>query len=321
MTTMKRLLLLFFFVCTLVRAQDFTQVDAVVDTYPKYRTPSTLATRIQKDFKSDANRTRAAFRWLSKNITYSLAMAQKGRRSIEFKYANEQERLQQLQAIKDQIVKEAFQNRTGVCEEFAQSLKKLCDLMDIPSEVVKGNVRNSATVINRPLATTNHAWNVVNINNRWQIMDPTWASGYAMNGRWNREFSEYYFDIPLKQVGKTHFPDSKKWQLLWNVRSKFKYYAQPIYYDRFLQRGLSFPKNISGTLATRTGGTVALDIKGLSSKDRLVVGYGNEQYSKRTTQQISDFGTQVRFPAPSRNTELYLFLNDRLAAIFKVVVN
>ncbi len=170
---MKQLCILFLFASIVIDAQNFTSVDAKVQSYPKFRSPEQLANRIQKDFISDLDKTRAAFKWLTNNISYSLRLAQKGRRAIEFQYFNEAERDRKLQQIKDNLVKNAFIKRIGVCEEYAQSLKKLCDLMGIESQVLKGNVRNSALEIGRASTTTNHAWNIVKINNNWIIIDAT----------------------------------------------------------------------------------------------------------------------------------------------------
>ena len=315
---MKRLCLFFFFISLTTQSQDFSRVDNLVNTYPKFRSPEKLAARIQKDFSSDIDKTRAAFKWLTNNISYSLRLAQSGRRSIEYKFYSEQERISKLQAIKDKIVNDAFVNRIGVCEEYAQSLTKLCDLMGIESQVLKGNVRNSSNEIGRNTNTTNHAWNVVKIDNQWKIIDATWASGYSMNGKWVRDFSSYYFDIPINEVGKTHFPNDKKWQILWNVRSKSNYYRQPIYQTYFLERGFSYPKNTSGFLSAKRSGKISLEIKGLNLTDRVFVAYGNEKYSKRTQLTPTEFGKKFTINSPSENTELYVFVNGKLSSIFKV---
>lgn len=317
---MKRLFILILFVANSLQSQEFSRVDQIVDAYPKYRTPEKLAAKIQKDFNSDLDKTRAAFKWLSNNISYSIRLAKSGRRSIEYQFYSEEERLAKLQAIKDKLVKDAFIRRIGVCEEYAQSLTKLCDLMGIESKVLKGNVRNSGREIGRNINTTNHAWNIVKIENRWIIIDATWASGYSMNGKWVRDFSDYYFDIPTNQIGKTHFPDDRKWQILWDVRSKLKYYQQPIYQTYFLKQGLSYPSNIQGILAAKRAGKLSLEIKGLQANDKIFVAYANEKYSKRTQLTTTKFGKQFTVNAPLANTEMYVFVNGKLATIFKVVL-
>ena len=69
---MKQLLLLLLFIGTLGYGQDFEKIDNIVKSYPKYTQPKQLADKIKKDFKDDASKVRAAFRWLTHNIRYDL---------------------------------------------------------------------------------------------------------------------------------------------------------------------------------------------------------------------------------------------------------
>lgn len=82
------------------------------------------------------------------------------------------------------------------------------DLLNIESEIVNGNVRISPQEIGKYKKNTNHAWNVIKIDNKWITIDATWAAGFVINGKWERKFSEYFFNIPLSKINKTHFPDS-----------------------------------------------------------------------------------------------------------------
>lgn len=320
MFSMKRLLLLFsLIVFQTISAQSFDKVDAKVSTYPRYSNVEDLAKQIQKDFTSDIYKVRAAFKWLTNNISYSLDNSYQKNRSIRFRYANEAERLQKVQEIKDKIVSDAFKNKRGVCEEYAQSLKKLCDLMQIECEVLKGNIRNSPLSIGKPETTTNHAWNIVKINNKWIIIDATWAAGYVLNNKWEKSFREYYFDIPAKLIGKTHFPVNRKWQILWSIDNKKDFYNQPIYTDAFLSKELSFSKSTPGIIQVKKGKLIELEIKGLTEKESIFYVFKNDQYAKKP--QIKKSGNSLlTIPAPTTHTELYLFVNNELAVSFKVKV-
>lgn len=317
---LKRVTFLFLICSNVLSSQNFAFVDNLVVKYPKYKTPEQLAERISKDYDKELHQVRAAYVWLTVNFRYDLEQYRAGRKIIEFQYTTEVDKQNKLKEIQNKIVIDAFRKRSGVCEEYAQSLKKICDLLNIESEVVKGNVRNSPRDIGRPRGDTNHAWNVVKIDNRWIIIDPTWASGYVMNGRWTKRLSDYYFDIPEESIGRTHFPDSKKWQILWDVRSKIDYYNQPIYHEYFLRNNLSFKKNITGTLQAKWGQKIPLEIKGLSNTAEVYIGFGNERYSKKPIITKSDFGNTLLIPAPQGSTEMFVFINKNLSSIFKVVV-
>ena len=78
------------------------------------------------------------------------------------------------------------QRLSGVCEDFAGLFKAFCDKSKITCFLVHGKVHIPVwEVIRRRLHgignTINHAWNVVRVDNTWQLMDPTWS--YVKNTR------------------------------------------------------------------------------------------------------------------------------------------
>ena len=133
-------------------SQNFEKVDAKVLQYPRFSKVDDLANKIESDFSSDVDKVRAAFFWLAKNIRYNLKEYYNPRqRKYQFRYKSEEEKAQKLQAIKDQLVNTAFRTKMGVCEEYAQSFKKICDLLNIEAAVIKGNVRTDANEIGQIL--------------------------------------------------------------------------------------------------------------------------------------------------------------------------
>ena len=71
--------------------------------------------------------------------------------------------------------------RSGVCRDFANLFKELCDRSRIPCVVALGNVdvawfRIPRELISGSLKGPNHAWNIVKFNNSWHLMDPTWGT-------------------------------------------------------------------------------------------------------------------------------------------------
>lgn len=317
---MKRLFLLFFFISSVVYGQDFTAIDAIVKSYPRYTKPEQLATKITNDFKDDLSKARAAFRWLTHNIRYDLEEYYEPKKVISFRYGTEEERLQKLQAIKDKIVGDAFLTKMGVCEEYAQSFKKIADLLGIEAQVIKGYVRNTAQEIGRVPNTTNHAWNSAKINNRWILIDATWAAGYLFNGKWQKDFNEYFFAIEPKKIGRTHFPDDKKWQVVLNQNSLIDFYNQPIYSQGFLKTNLEVITPIKGNISVSRSKKVVLKIKNLSASDRLYYNYRGQRYSKQPEISYQGNTATVSIENPGNSTELYLFLNRNLALEYKVTV-
>jgi transglutaminase/protease-like cytokinesis protein 3 len=164
---MKQLLFFLFLIQFSLQSQNFKKVDAVVAEYPRFSKVENLALKITKDFNTDEEKARAAFFWLTKNIRYNLKeYYNPSKRSYKFRYTTEKEKQQKLQAIKDKLVSNTFLTKTGVCEDYAQSFKKICNLLGLESEVIKGSVRNDSNEIGVLKSNTNHAWNAVKLNNK-----------------------------------------------------------------------------------------------------------------------------------------------------------
>ena len=318
---MKQLLFTFFFITSFISAQNYNSVDNIVQSYPRYTNPESLADKINSDFSDDASKARAAFKWLTNNIRYDLEEYYQPKKVIQFQYSTEEERLQKLQAIKDKIVKDAFRKKMGVCEEYAQSFKKLADLLGIEAQVIKGYVRNSAQEIGRVPRTTNHAWNAVKLNNKWVLLDATWAAGYLFNGKWIKRFNDYYFDVDSKKIGKTHYPGDQKWQILLGSGNLQAFYNQPIYSQSILKTNLEVLSPQNGSIRVNTSQKVVLKIKNFPSNQKLYYNYRGQRYSEKPTITYKGNIATVSIDNPKRDTELYLFLNRDLALEYKVFIN
>jgi len=317
---MKQLLFLLFLFSITGFSQDFTSVDNIVKSYPKYTSPEKLANRITQDFNDDASKVRAAFKWLTNNIRYNLEEYYQPKRVIQFRYSTEEERLQKLQALKDKLVNDAFIRKIGVCEEYAQAFKKLADLLGIEAQVIKGYVRNSAQEIGKAPNTTNHAWNSVKINNRWVLLDATWAAGYIFNRKWVKNYNDYFFAIDSKKIVKTHFPNDKKWQIILNQNNLNDFYNKPIYSQVFLKTNLEVITPKKGHISVIRSKKVVLKIKNISQNDHLYYNYTGQRYSKKAVITYNGDVANVFIDNPGRSSDLHIFLNRNLALTYRVLV-
>ena len=60
------------------------------------------------------------------------------------------------------------------------------------------------------------------------------GAGYVINGKWQRHFNDYFFNIPKEKLFLTHFPKEKLWQLRVKRMSLTAFYKQPIFHNSFL---------------------------------------------------------------------------------------
>lgn len=314
---MRQLFIFVFFFSYAIQAQDYKLVDAKVKRYAKYKSAQKLANKIKSDFDSDDDKIRATFIWLTQNIKYDLKEYFNPTTSkISFKYKNEAEKQQKLQAIKDQVVNEMFSSRKSVCEGYAQSFKKVCDLLDIESLVIKGYARNSTGEIGQIPRNSNHAWNAVKVGLKWQLIDATWAAGYSINNKWEKHFTEYYFYPKPKELLRTHLPDKNAWQLIKTPISRKTYANQPIIGQGFFSKNLQLASPNKGTLEAKL---TEFKIQNLTKKH--VIGYlfKGQKYGKRATAIIENgVGTFIIDLKRKRNSELYIFIDSEIALEYKI---
>lgn len=318
---MKQLIFLLLFISTASFSQNFDAVDAKVLNYPRFNNVEDLANKIDQDFKSDADKSRAAFFWLAKNIRYNLKEYYSPRkRSYRFKFSSEEERLQKIQAINDSFIAATFKNKMGVCEEYAQSFKKICDLLHIEAAVIKGNARSDAREIGTISKTTNHAWNAVKIDEKWQILDATWAAGYEYNAKWIRKFNEYFYNIPKHKIFKTHYPKEAIWVLHFGRMSLEEFYNQPIYTNTFLalEAELLTPK--IGIINLKKTENIILEFKDLDTSSQIIYAITGNKYAQKPIITTVDNIATLTIKNPNRNADLTLYINNKDALHFKIKV-
>lgn len=303
-------------------SQSFEKVDALVINYPRFSKVEDLANQIEKDFYSDADKSRAAFFWLTENIRYNLSEFYNPRkRKYNFQYTSEEEKIEKLQALKDNLVAETFRNKTGVCEEYAQSFKKICDLLKIEAEVIKGNVRNTAAEIGKIATSTNHAWNAVKIDGNWLVLDATWAAGSVKNDKWNRNFNAYFYDIPKSKIFKTHYPDDKIWKIRFGRMDEKEFYNQPIYSNPFLQLNADLTSPLTGIIKLKSSEDIILRFNNLDSNLLLFYTLKGMKIGQKPVITSIKTTTTLTIKNPKTNTSLVLYINNEDALHFKVEID
>ena len=315
---MKQLLFLFLFISVATNSQDFTKVDSLVLEYPRFSKVENLASQIEKDFSTDKEKARAAFFWLAKNIRYNLKdLASLKKRSHNFKYSSEEEKKQKQQAYKNKLVAEAFLNKTGVCEEYAQSFKKICDLLGLESAVIKGYVRNTPDEIGKYESESSHAWNAVKIAGKWIILDPTWAAGYEFNRKWVRNFNNYYYNLSKEKMFKTHLPEDAIWILRFGRITKKEFYNQPIYGNSLLNSKTSLISPKNGIINVNYSKDIKLKFKNLDPKVIISYTFKGMRYSQKPIITRENNSSTVTIKNAQKNSELVLFFNRTAALQFK----
>ena len=314
---MRLLFVLLLFFGTSLHAQEYAAVDSKVTNYGPMASAAMLAAKIKTDFASDHDRVRAAFRWTTENIRYDLAAYYAPTtKKISFSYRNEAEKQERIQAHKDALIATVFSSRKSVCEGYAQTFKKLCDLLGIRAVVIKGYARNNGNAIGTLPTGSNHAWNAVYLDAEWKLLDATWAAGYEFNGQWKKQFTPYFYFPQPAVLLQSHFPENAQWQLVQEPVSKKDFSLQPLIDIGFFAKNLTLLTPHTGILPPKL---IDFQIKGLT-KDH-VVGYllKGQKYGTRVPVRIKNgIGSFSIALNGKKQDALSIFIDSELVLEYKI---
>ena len=173
---------------------DFRQVVKPVNAIPYDSTRSieSLVAYISAHFDTPKDRVMAVYYWIANNISYDLDMLKAGHQQIS----------------NSERIKHTLTARRDVCQGYSEVFNSLCQGLGIPSVTISGYTRQKDKIMN-----LSHGWNAVLLDNKWYLMDPTWASGFVNNGSFTKKFSSDYFMVPPINI-LTHCPFDPLWQFL-----------------------------------------------------------------------------------------------------------
>ncbi|CAF2692906.1 unnamed protein product [Rotaria sp. Silwood2] len=137
----------------------------------------------------------------------------------------------------DQSAEGVFRTKKGVCAGYANIYKYLCDQLNISCEKVSGYSKGYGFDEREGAPSeTDHAWNAVEIDHHWYLMESTWGAGHLTEQKaFQHELNSYYFFPRPNEMIYHHLPENEKWQLL-REPIKMEQYVQlpkihPIYFQ------------------------------------------------------------------------------------------
>ncbi len=161
-----------------------------------------LASYLTKSAKNDREKARAIFRWIAENINYNVEGLFKG-------------------IPEDATPEGVLKSGRSVCGGYSNLFESLANVSGLETITISGYAKGyNYTPGMKFTGPTNHAWNAVKLNGKWQLIDSTWGAGYLENGKYVREFDDHYFLTPPEEFIYDHFPEDQKWQLLERPLSK-----------------------------------------------------------------------------------------------------
>ena len=205
--------------------QEFPHADAIAKSAPDSVETSikALSEYFQANLSSGKDLARAFYYWTANEIMYDVD------NMFSYRPADNP----------GFIIVETLRDKKAVCLGYAEVFHELCANAGIDSYVVRGYTRQNGQVVSIP-----HAWVAARIDTNWYFFDPTWASGYIMNGKFNRKFSNEYFMVRPSVFIRTHMPFDPLWQCLYHPLSVENFY-QGVIPKNNTAGSFSFPDSIA----------------------------------------------------------------------------
>lgn len=164
---------------------DYGKVEIIVQPIQDQGNLDQLANDIVSQFTNPYERVYAIYYWIDENIDYD--------------YPELDNILQGGGDCAHQNSEVVLQRKLAVCEGFSNIFCILCKNVGINSVKIHGKVTYDAT--------TGHAWNAVEIENKWYVLDVTWDE--------NKKKGTNFFLIDPIYFYNSHIPYStyEKWKL------------------------------------------------------------------------------------------------------------
>lgn len=127
-----------------------------------------------------------------------------------------------------------FRTRLAVCAGYSKLLQAMGKAIGEKIVYVVGDARSGGGEVDG----AGHAWNAVEIEGRWYLIDVTWNSGTVNDDVFTRGYRTDYFLTPPEVFGLDHLPDDNDWQLRESPLSRGEFMRQPLLRPAFYAQGL-----------------------------------------------------------------------------------
>ncbi len=212
---------------------DFTKADNIAKLHKSKRflELNKITYNLTKNLDTDVEKLRAIYVWICSNIANDFSLYSLNERKRK-KYLNDSIKLQNWNSkFKKKLFKKLLKKKKTICTGYAYLLKEMCSIIGIESKMVNGFGRTSSVDITK-LSMPNHTWNIVKLNNKWYLCDPTWSTGISFpeEGRFEFTYNDGYFLTDPKLFFKNHFPLDYQFTLLKKDHSFLEFTELPLLY-------------------------------------------------------------------------------------------
>ncbi|MFY0629980.1 MAG: hypothetical protein JXR05_06330 [Flavobacteriaceae bacterium] len=302
------------------QSKKLKEVDKIIDSYSKTTSIEALAKKIDHDFKSDIEKTRAVFSWVASNVRYKTKNPYEITSPKVYVVTDENDLKRRLQEEDRKIISKVFNSKRAVCKGYALLFKELCDLLKIENEIILGYIKNSPNQIDFIPKQKNHAWNAVKINDQWIFIDVTYGAGYATNNVWRQKFNSNYFNIDKEVIKNTHYAKEPFWQKHVNQPTLREFCTQPLYSNAAFSKTFEVLSPRSGKIRIdKKRSDLELKIRGIDHTIKIQYRFGKNGRLRSPLIKHNDSISILRFRKSRKKSNLKIYFNNELALEYLLV--
>ncbi|MFH1069849.1 MAG: hypothetical protein V1794_09565 [Candidatus Glassbacteria bacterium] len=305
---------------SLLRAGEFDEIDRHALNAPPEIVSNldSLVDYLVRPAHNEVERLRAIFRWITANIVYD-SEGFFAAFSTQFETAPTKEKPEnkegagQAEAAGEALTPEmVLQRRIANCDGYSLLMeamaKRIQQMTDLTQRVtslkivkIKGFAKGFGYRVGSGFDKSNHAWNAVNINGEWKMIDCTWGAGHPdERGQFVSEFEDYYFLTPPAELVYTHYPEDPAWQFIDRKVTKDEFIGLAFLWPAFYKYGMHL--NTHPGAIIQTGGEIEISIGAPDSLllDADLIGGGQLLEGNYTFIQNEQGGSRIKavFPRP-----------------------
>ncbi|WGH75397.1 transglutaminase domain-containing protein [Tenacibaculum tangerinum] len=284
--------------------------NSSLNYHVKVNSTKELTQLINHNFNTDIDKARFLFSWLTSNIRFYSNSNNSTLKDPELiVYYNKDDLKRRRKMINDAIAEKAISSKEGVCIDIAIIFKKVCDLLHIENELIKGYTKMSATDIGIKPKFKNHAWNAVKIDNDWVLIDATY--GIKFDSNLLKQVPNFnYFNIAKDKIKLTHYPSDKKWRDFLEQTDLNSFSHLPMVWTPFLESNAKIVSPINGKLNNPKN--IFITLKNLESNTDITYKYKQDKHAKNPS--VTNSGTYTNIAIDKiKPGVLTLYFNNKSA--------
>ena len=224
---------------------SFKKADSIALSFKgeKLNNIPQLSYKLTSNLETDVEKFRTIFKWIAENIANDYPQYAKNKRKRYKLREDEQQLTEWSMLFRKEAFKKLLEDNKATCTGYAYLLKELSKYADLNCKIVNGYARTSSIDVDK-IHAPNHSWNAIELEGKWYLCDPTWASGIQNPKTLKFEFkyNDGFFLANPEIFAINHHPVDEAWLLFKENKPTYETFLEtPVLYGKAYT---SFSKHI-----------------------------------------------------------------------------